>query len=68
MTEDGNVIKVSDDGMLEFHGDFEVKDVEGNVWRTRSPVYLCRCGQSETKPFCDDSHAVKMFDSKVRAE
>ena len=46
VTEDGP-IKVSDAKRLRYCG--EPMDVDGDVW-------LCRCGQSKNKPFCDGSH------------
>ena len=27
----------------------------------KSPCYLCRCGQSKTKPLCDSSHLAAKF-------
>lgn len=27
----------------------------------KSPCYLCRCGQSKTKPLCDGSHLAAKF-------
>ncbi len=33
----------------------------------RRAVTLCRCGQSESKPFCDGSHNRCGFDSVVEA-
>ncbi|WP_042346206.1 CDGSH iron-sulfur domain-containing protein [Bacillus massiliigorillae] len=49
-------IKVNDNGSLRVTGDFEVIDVEGNVFPTKEAVSLCRCGLSSKKPFCDGSH------------
>jgi CDGSH-type Zn-finger protein len=39
-------------------GDIELRDHEGGVYdlRGREDVYLCRCGQSSNKPFCDGTH------------
>ena len=28
----------------------------GKSFRSGAEVYLCRCGQSKNKPFCDGSH------------
>ncbi|WP_019242125.1 MULTISPECIES: CDGSH iron-sulfur domain-containing protein [Bacillus] len=59
-------IKVMDNGPLRVTGEFEVIDVDGNVFPTKSVVSLCRCGLSEKKPYCDGSHRGQ-FESTVRA-
>jgi CDGSH-type Zn-finger protein len=38
-----------------------VRILEGEV------VFLCRCGHSQEKPFCDSSHKRVGFESVVRA-
>jgi 3-phenylpropionate/trans-cinnamate dioxygenase ferredoxin subunit len=44
-------------GPYEVSGDVDVLDVAGAAYPPGdTPIYLCRCGQSKTKPFCDGSH------------
>ncbi|KAB2962385.1 MAG: CDGSH iron-sulfur domain-containing protein [Thermoanaerobaculia bacterium] len=47
----------------------EIVDGEGRPFGLggRTVVSLCRCGQSESKPFCDGSHNRCGFDSVVVA-
>jgi len=51
-------ITVNDNGSLKVSGDFEIVDKNGSLYDLggREIVSLCRCGKSETKPFCDGSH------------
>jgi CDGSH-type Zn-finger protein len=43
-------------------------DSDGNPFEiTDDEIALCRCGQSRTKPFCDDSHIRTGFKSEVKA-
>jgi len=51
-------ITVSHDGSLKVEGPVTLLDHEGNEIATREgkPFYLCRCGASQNKPFCDASH------------
>ena len=57
-----------DDGSLRITGDVEVVDAAGTAWPLEAgkPVFLCRCGQSGRKPFCDGTHAVAGFRSCPR--
>ena len=52
-------IKVRDDGPYKVTGPVRLLDAEGAelaVVGAGETVVLCRCGASETKPFCDASH------------
>jgi CDGSH-type Zn-finger protein len=62
-------ITVVNNGSLRIEGDFEIVDQEGRVFGLagRTKVTLCRCGHSNTKPFCDTTHKTCGFDSIVVA-
>ena len=51
-------ITPNSNGSLRIEGDFEIVDKDGNVYGLggREIVSICRCGLSNTKPFCDGSH------------
>jgi len=63
------VIKVRDDGPYKVTGPVLLIDADGNRFELpEGPIALCRCGQSQTKPFCDASHKRTGFRSCPRAE
>jgi CDGSH-type Zn-finger protein len=47
-------------------GSVELQDVDGNPYPAEAEMYLCRCGASENKPFCDGSHKKIDFESAPR--
>ena len=61
------VIKVRDNGPYKVSGPVTIIDAEGNRFAAPDgPIALCRCGRSQTKPFCDASHKAG-FDACDRA-
>lgn len=56
-------ITVLPNGPLKLEGDIEIKDGKGNVLvpKTTPDAYLCRCGHSANKPFCDGAHSRNGF-------
>lgn len=44
------------DGPYEVSGEAAITAPDGTVIRESSKAYLCRCGASEKKPFCDGTH------------
>jgi len=51
-------ITVSQNGPLRIEGEINICDPQGNNYGLagRTMISLCRCGNSQNKPFCDGSH------------
>lgn len=56
MKEKTAQFKVLPNGSLQVSGNFELYDSQGELITRQGPVFLCRCGMSTDKPFCDGSH------------
>ncbi len=51
-------IKVLQNGPLIVDGDATLTDWNGAPYTVeKRPFYLCRCGASTNKPFCDGTHS-----------
>jgi len=62
-------VSVGANGPYGVKGDFTLIDANGDVipMEPGKTAWLCRCGQSADKPFCDGSHKKAGFeDSGVR--
>ena len=50
-------VKPLPDGPLQVKGECEVLDPQGNpIPGKGGDIFLCRCGGSANKPFCDGAH------------
>jgi uncharacterized Fe-S cluster protein YjdI/CDGSH-type Zn-finger protein len=50
------VIRVLKNGPYRVDGKVQLRDEDGSVISTEECFILCRCGRSDSKPFCDGSH------------
>lgn len=61
-------IKVRESGPYLITGTVTLTDCDGQPYTvTGANVALCRCGGSQTKPFCDGSHRHNGFTATERA-
>ncbi|MCA1830114.1 MAG: CDGSH iron-sulfur domain-containing protein [Actinomycetota bacterium] len=60
--DEGVRIFVQKGGPYHVRGDITITDHRGNVLRKDTRMALCRCGQSNNKPFCDGTHNTIRFD------
>ena len=62
-------ITARNNGPLRIEGDFMICDADGNAFGLagRTMISLCRCGQSQNKPFCDGTHSKVNFQSVEKA-
>jgi hypothetical protein len=59
-------IKVRKNGPYLVTGGVELTDAEGNPIEAKNKdnYTLCRCGYSQSKPFCDGAHKAACFDDE----
>jgi CDGSH-type Zn-finger protein len=62
-------IQVTPHGPLRITGMFGISDGTGAMFDLagRTTISLCRCGQSQNKPFCDGGHNLVAFRSDEKA-
>jgi CDGSH-type Zn-finger protein len=51
-----NTITPTADGPYEVRGEIEIVTADGKLVASEAETWLCRCGQSANKPYCDGSH------------
>ena len=51
-------------GPIWVEGGVSIESASGHTYEVRNRVTLCRCGQSQNKPFCDGTHASIKFSDK----
>jgi hypothetical protein len=57
-------VKPIPDGPLMVKGECEILDAQGNPLPAKTgDIFLCRCGASANKPFCDGGHKRTGFKS-----
>jgi len=63
-------IKASKNGPYEVAGGAKLFDHQGKEYQEDQfpPIYLCRCGQSKNKPFCDGTHSAIGFKAEETAK
>jgi CDGSH-type Zn-finger protein len=64
----GPLVRVTENGPYRVDGGIPVRDAGGNVVEAPATYFLCRCGRSSTKPFCDGTHAKVGFEGAERAD
>jgi CDGSH-type Zn-finger protein/uncharacterized Fe-S cluster protein YjdI len=58
------VVTLGHNGPLRLEGPFTLASADGAVLLPGTSTWLCRCGQSKDKPFCDSSHETAGFGSE----
>jgi CDGSH-type Zn-finger protein/uncharacterized Fe-S cluster protein YjdI len=57
-----NRVNITYNGPLYVQGDINIEDSPDDMPGTRFRAALCRCGHSNNKPFCDNSHLKVNFE------
>ena len=55
-------VKAIPNGPLQVTGVFEIMKPDGEVDSREGTTYLCRCGYSNKKPYCDGGHRKNGFE------
>ncbi len=59
-----NIITPFVNGPLHITGSLELRDSSGELLEKSEELYLCRCGHSNNKPYCDGQHKETNYQEK----
>ena len=51
-----NRVVIKPNGPLVLYGEIRIETADGEVIEQTDNAFLCRCGHSKNKPFCDGEH------------
>jgi uncharacterized Fe-S cluster protein YjdI len=54
-------IQITENGPIHVPAGINVIDASGKILKVGEDKYLCRCGHSKNKPFCDGAHKASEF-------
>ncbi len=60
-------ITVTRNGPYMVTGAVELRDADGKPYAVKETFWLCRCGASTNKPFCDGTHSKIGFQAAAQA-
>ncbi len=60
-------ITIAPEGPYIVEGEIELIGLDDNVIPTKKKIFLCRCGASTHKPFCDGTHSKIGFEAAAEA-
>src|SRR5215212_7520924 len=63
-----NIVLVTESGPLECTGELDLRRADGAHFAHESHTWLCRCGRSQEKPYCDGSHQQIAFNDDATAQ
>jgi len=49
-------VRIIENGPIMIKGVFAFRDSSGKISRGEQEIFLCRCGGSASKPWCDGTH------------
>ena len=56
-----NIISIFENGPIHITGNLVLKNNKDRVMEETEELYLCRCGKSNNKPYCDGKHKQNNF-------
>lgn len=58
-------MRIKENGSIRITGTVDIVDADGNVIESKTDFSLCRCGNSNNKPWCDGAHKASGFEAPV---
>ncbi len=56
-------MRIKENGSVRITGTVDIVDADGNVIESKTDFSLCRCGNSNNKPWCDGAHKATGFEA-----